>query len=240
MNRGFIVGILAAIGAIVVIGVLALGYLGFVPGLSDLMGAGPKDLGVHPSAADASAAMSKIGNTESSFTGTGGPIGSIKLEGSHPVDTYLTAEEITAAQNARNYKYDPIKNVQVKINADNTVETSGKISISKAKDYLSAIGIPQADIDKALSVAKDFPGEAAFYAKGTVSMANNVLSTDLSEVKIGNIAIPKEQLSSGTLAAIASTIISKNPGVNVEKFEIVDGKAHFVGTYPDKTYLAPN
>jgi len=26
----------------------------------------------------------------------------------------------------------------------------------------------------------------------------------------------------------------------VEKFEIVGGKAHFVGTYPDRTYLAPN
>jgi len=240
MERGFIGGILQIIGAIVVIGVLVLGYLGFVPGLSDVMGAGPRDLGVRPTASDAVSAMSKIGNTESPFTGTGGPIGSIKLEGSHAVDTYLTAEEITAAQNARNYKYDPLKDVQVKINADNTVETSGRISISKAKDYLAAIGIPQEDVDKALSVAKDFPGEASFYAKGKVSMANNVLSTDLSEVKIGNIAVPKDQLSSAVLASIASTIIAKNPGVNVEKFEIVGGKAHFVGTYPDRTYLAPN
>ena len=55
-----------------------------------------------------------------------------------------------------------------------------------------------------------------------------------------DLDVSKDQLPSGTLAAIASTIISKNPGVSVDKFEIVDGKAHFVGTYPDKTYLEPN
>ncbi len=240
MERGLIGGILQAIGLVVVLVVLILGYLGFVPGLSDLMGAGPRDLGIHPSAADAQSATSKIGNNETTFAGTGGPIGSIKLEGSHHVDTILTEEEITAAQNARNYKYDPIRDVQVKINADNTVEVSGRISIPKARDYLTAIRIPQADIDKVLNIAKYLPGEAAFYAKGTVSMTNNVLSTDLSAVKIGNLDVSKDQLPSGTLAAIASTIISKNPGVSVDKFEIVDGKAHFVGTYPDKTYLEPN
>jgi hypothetical protein len=233
-------GILQAIGLIVVLVVLVAGYLGFVPILSDLMGAGPRDLGIHPTAADAVNAMSKIGNTELALNGSTGPQGSIRLEGNHHVDTVLTAEEITAAQNARNYKYDPIRNVQVKINSDNTVETSGRLSIPKAKDYLRAIGYTESEIDQALSAAKDVPGEAAFYAKGTVSMTNNVLSTDISEAKIGNVQIPKDQLSNGALASIASSLISKNPGVSVDKFEIVDGKAHFVGTYPDKTYLAPN
>ena len=240
MNRGFIGGIFLAIGALAVMSVLIAGYAGFVPGLSDVMGAGPRDLGIHPSAADAQSAMSKIGNTEIALTGANGSAGSIRLEGSHHVDAILTAEEITAAQNARNYKYDPIRDVQIKINADNTVEVSGRISISNAREFASALGISPAEIDKVLGVAKDIPGEAAFYAKGKVSMTDNVLDADFTEAKIGNVAIPQEQLSNGALAEVVSALISKTKKVSVEKFEIVGGKAHFVGTYPDKTYLEPN
>ena len=73
-------------GSVVLLIILVAGYLGFVPGLSSILGASsPKDLGIRPTAADYAAASAKLGRTLTPMAGNLPPESSVKYSGSHPV-----------------------------------------------------------------------------------------------------------------------------------------------------------
>ena len=70
------------LGFLVVVGVLAVGYLGFLPGVSDAMGTNkPVDLGVKPTPADLDSARRKLAELQS--------------PSDQPVRIQLTSSEIT-------------------------------------------------------------------------------------------------------------------------------------------------
>ena len=72
------------IGALVIIAVLVFGYLGFVPGVSNLFGSNkPKDLGVIYTAAD----YARNGTTHTILPAGALPENSIVFSGSHAVNT---------------------------------------------------------------------------------------------------------------------------------------------------------
>lgn len=252
MKKGWIIFI-----SIVVVIVLVLGWFGLIPGLSTLFGANkPKDLGVKYTEADFKKAHGEGGVNYESIAGDPAANASISFSGSHQVNLNLNSSEMTSLLNNRPWKYWPIKNVQLRINPDNTVEMSGTFNEKKLEGYAGAIGTPQVVIDR-LNI---LPAEAAFYLKGSAALTNNQVSKfDITSAKLNRISIPTgillslnnaiadrayaedvtSELSkySGKKQAIVDFINSKLSWVSgffAKSAQFKDGKLEFNGSLPDK------
>lgn len=206
--------VLMIVGGVILILILIVGYLGFIPGLSDLMGSGPKDLGVRYTQADYQSALAKMPgqinkNTEyACFTCT------YKSSGSIPVNTAFTQEELTAFINHLNSKKGPLKNAQLRLNADGSVELSGR----------GTEGLISTPI----------------YAKGRlVGTSSRGATIVIDDANAGKIGISKD---AGQKAAdeLISYLFSQNPGLTIDSLAIKDGAVDFEGTVPQNVEGDPN
>lgn len=245
------------IGTVVVV-VLVLGWFGFVPGLSSIMGTNKAiDLGVTYTEEDLKSAIAKSGATYEAISGDPAANESISFSGSHEVNTSWTSAEMTALSNDRPWKYYPIKDVQIRINPDNTAEMSGVFSEKKLEGYATAIGTPQEVVDR-LNL---LPAEAAFYIKGTMALSENQVSKfDITSAKLNRLPVPpgillsvnteivnrayaadavtdELQKYSGKRQAIVDFINQKLAwvaGFYAKSAKFNDGKLEFDGSLPDK------
>jgi hypothetical protein len=209
----FVIGIIA-----VIIGVLALGYLGFIPGLSDIMGTNkPRDLGVTYSEANYASGIAKVPgavviNPEYLCVGC-----SYKSSGSVTIDTSFTEEEFTAMFNKRNETKGPIQDAQFKFNADGSMEASAMIDHPQIKGPI--------------------------YIKGEITgYTSRGLEFDLEEVEFGRAQIPQDQIPEAEKIvedAIDQTF-ANNPGLSITKIAIEDGEIVFDGTLPKEVTGDPN
>jgi len=248
--------------AIVVLIVLVLGWFGFIPGLSTLLGANkPIDLGVKYTQEDFNKAHAQSAVTYEQIAGDPAASASLSFAGSHEVNNSWTSAEMTALLNDRPWKNWPVKNVQLRINPDNTVEMSGVYNEKKLEGYAAAIGTPQVVIDKLYIM----PAEAAFYAKGTAALSNNQVSKlDFTSVKLNRMPIPTgillslnnaiadqayaadavtDELSkySGKKQAVVNFINEKLvwiSGFYAKNAQFNNGKLEFDGSLPDKELSA--
>jgi hypothetical protein len=216
MSKIKIIGV--GIIALVLLSVLVLGYLGFVPIVSDLMGTNkPKDLGVSYSQTDYASGMDKVPgaivlNPEylcatCEYTSTG----------SIAVNTNFTQEEFSAMMNKRNSTVGPLRDAQFKFNADGTVEASGLI------------------VDPRIT--------GPVYVKGKIDYASGrSAALELDSAQIGNIQLPPDQAE--IAQQIANDIIQKtfaqNPGLSITSITIEEGKVNFNGTLPKEVQGDPN
>ena len=220
------------IGALVIVAVLVLGYLGFVPGVSNIFGSNkPKDMGVTYTAADYASAHARNGTTRSVLPA--GSVPSITFSGSHQVNTVYTQAEINALLNNRQWTNYPLKDCQLKINPDNTVELSGIIIMNRLKGYEKALNLN--DMGTILDYLKYFPGDPAFYAKGNIEVVNGqIVNTEISEFKVGNLNFTKQiQDNLPGLINNAYSEIAAYPGFSITTLKFTNGKVQFVGTLPD-------
>ncbi len=132
-----------ALAAVIVIALAVVGvaaYMGFVPLLSGVIGANkPKDLNVPYTQKDYESVVGKaqVQITQPEYICVGCEV---ETSGRQPVDATFTEAEVTALLNAQNQKYGELKNIQVKFNADGTVELTGLISRNAGVPiYLKAI-----------------------------------------------------------------------------------------------------
>lgn len=225
-GKGFSGLAIIGVGLVVVIGVivLALGSMGFVPGVSDLMGTNqPRDLGVSYSQIDYASGLAKVpgasvNNPEflclaCSYTSTG----------SVQVNTSFTQEEFTAMMNARNNEVGPLKEVQVKFNSDGTMEATGMI------DTKGIDGVPEIN--------------GPIYAKGKINKTSSrEVTVDLESAEFGRIGVPSDQLPEAEKAVndAIKQAFTNNPGLSVESIQIVDGAINFQGTLPKDVTGNPN
>ena len=222
IGKKLVVGGVIAVGAIGIIGILAviliLGYLGFMPGVSDLMGTNkPIELGVKFSEANYAAGLAKVPGAQvlnpealcitCPYTSTG----------SVPVNTSFSNEEFTAMVNKRNSTKGPLRDAQVKFNADGTFETSGKINDPRVTGPV--------------------------YVKAKIeSVSGKSVQIQIDSAKMGNLPIPDDQLpivQDIAEKAIADTF-AKNPGLNITSLSIEDGQIKFDGTLPETVTGDPN
>lgn len=95
------------LGSAALVLLLVAGYLGFVPGLSGLLGAStPRDLGVQATEEHYASMSQKLGRTIETLPGDAED--SLQFRGSHPVDIALSSEEFTAARQHAAYKHSPL------------------------------------------------------------------------------------------------------------------------------------
>lgn len=169
--------------------ILGLGFLGFVPGLSTLMGSNkPKNLGITYTAADLVSCRTKSGIQYAVLPQTSIPSQSRQFFGQRTVKAEFSSKEITATLNNRPWQYWPYKDVQIKFNADGTGEISGVLVKSKVPGYAAAIGIPSEAADFAM---KYLPADPVFYVKINAVLTDNKVTTfEPLAFEIGRIPMP--------------------------------------------------
>ena len=219
------------IGIIVLI-VLVLGFFGFVPGLSNILGANkPKDLGVKYSEADLAAGRAMTGVTLEAMPATDK---SLAFSGSKSISGTYTNEIITAMINGAKYKYYPITNAQVKISDDGTIETSGNFNISKAVVWSNTLGGDKGLGEKAQSYIGTVSSNPSFYLKGKMTVVNNQITLNIDSAKISRFNAPKSIIDQyqGQLADFVGQRIANIPGMNINSAMFAGSKMVLDGSYP--------
>lgn len=229
--------ILVIFTIIILIPIIVLGYLGVMPGISSAFGTNkPKNLGVNYSQQDLDSGNQKTQVEIASLPQSNSISESLIYQGQHQVEMTLSSQEITAMANNSKWKYNPLSQVQVKINNDGSAEASGYIDFQTAKSYALSFGVSATDIEKALEKFPIPQTKFAFYVKGKGSVNNDQIKLDIDQLKLANIPVPSNivnQYLAPALNFVESKYLS-NDSVDIEKLENQNGQAYFKGTLPDK------
>jgi hypothetical protein len=230
-----LLGILIGIAAVVLIAVLVLGYLGFMPGVSNLFGSNkPKNLGATYTQADYQSARTKMGTIITDLPADASPEKSIKFSGQKNINVTFSQSEFNSLLAERQWKYYPLKNSQLKINADGTAEFSAVLIKGRIEGFAKAVGVSQDNIDEVTKYIKMLPGDPAIYLKGKCSVTNNRISQSVSEVKVGKLDLTGQiKDNAGSIVDWVQSELFTLPGVNIKSFQLVNGSVHFEGTLPD-------
>ena len=240
-------GALKTLGIIVVVvllvAILALGYLGFVPGLSDLLGSTkPKDLGVRYTSADLASINAKTGVTYTTLPSSTVASKSEVVTGSKSLQTTVTQEELTAMVNDHSSKWKayPASDVQVRINQDGTMEMTGILRLDRLENYVAALGVTGEQIQQVLSPAKALSTNPRFYGKWDIDVANGQVTGKIDMITIGNLDLPQDQIAANKailFQAIQSRLQKLN--INAKSISVSNGKLNFDGSVPTQVALAP-
>lgn len=199
----------------------------------------PRSLGVGYTPADLSSIYKKVGVAFEPLP-AGTPVGkSLVLIGAHPVDASFTSSELSAAADnrSREYAYFPFRNVQIRVNADGSVEGSATVSYSVAVRYLVDLGVSSGDIADAAKKFNIPNASLPVYLKVSGSVANNTSSITVQQAEIARISVPQDlvnQYGPALNGLVDSIIRTRQPSYNIQKLAVENGNVHFVGNAPDK------
>lgn len=180
---------------IVLVPVVILGAMGFVPGLSSILGTDkPRDLGVKYTAENLKSVRSKSQIQYEVLPDSNIPSQTRQFSGERKVTAEFTSSEITASLNNRPWKLWPYKNMQIKFNSDGSAEISGQLLKNKVSGYAAAIGVPAEAVNFAM---KYLPADPVFYVKAKAALTDNKVSVlEPQTFEIGRIPIPLNVLLS--------------------------------------------
>jgi hypothetical protein len=224
--------VLGVVIVIILIAVLVLGYFGYVPGLSDIMGANtPKDLGVKFTQQDLLSAREKanIRITDEKLT----PAESMIKYGKEKINKPFTQEELTAVANDPVFDYYPIKDVQIRINPDNTVEVSGKLDTAKLEKALKDRKFPEKYVQLLSDYKGVLPPTPPVYFKGKVEVTDGKLNMDFDELEVGKIKVPKDVVANNEneLTGLGQGRMDYHE-IKTENAKFEDGKFNYKGSIP--------
>ncbi len=234
---GVFVALLVGTLAIIIIPLTALGL---VPGLSPLFGAGLKDFGIKVTKEDSLAARAKAGIEIVSLPKNADKTKDFILEGRKDASFTLDSKELTAFTNNRPWIKYPIKNVQVKIDKDGTIETSATLIVSRVLPFAIALGYSESQIRDVMQKFSIPPFEVPVYVKGKGSVSNDAVSINAQNIKIGAIPIPSDivgQINKGAESILDDIIQKHSASFHAETLNFADGKMNFKGTVPRKQYV---
>ena len=198
----------------------------------------PKALGISYTPKDLEQIKQKVAVTFAPLPAGQTATKTIIVSGAHPVDQNFTSAELTAAASNRHndYAYFPFRNVQIRVNADGTVEGSGTINYQDTVNYLLTLGVSQKDITEGTAKYKIPNANLPVYLKTSGAITNNDSQINFNAASIANINVPEnliKEFQPAVNALIESVIKSRQPSYNIEKLEVVNGQIHFKGTAPD-------
>lgn len=230
----FLLLILILVGAI-----LYLGYLGFIPVISNLMGVSkPVDLGIKYSKNNYDSYVKKA-ITEIKYVKTNAePKKSIKATGIKNIKEKFSSEEISARLNYAQWKYLPVKNTQVKISNEGIVEFSGNLITDRLVGFVefAAWGkFAKVDLVKKLKYLTLVKTNPPIYIKFSGKAIHNYSTINLHQIKIGRYSVPiKELEESKILPLMIQNIILKINAFHIMSTKFEDGQLIFDGTVPAK------
>jgi len=221
--KKIIFGIAALVIVVLVVGVL--GYLGIIPGIASIFGWNkPVDLGVTATAADYTSASQKLGRERLALpSGYTSELG-IAFEGSHPVNTTLTQEELTATFQTREFDGNPFSdNGQIRINSDNTVEIAGTINVNDLLAIIDTMFTLDENAKNMLSKAEFIKGDIPFYVHGGGELSNGIWDIDIQEFKLVFVSIPTDHIPVASLESAAQNLSHYISGLDINSMSISNG-----------------
>lgn len=225
--------------AVILIGAAAVYFL--LPGLS-----GPADLGIKSSREAYESALEKLDITKD-VSPVGGRADDYIITYGAPqvVDAGLTSEELTSFFNENRPDYYAVKNVQVRVNDDGTIEASGSLDTSYVFNNMLYGQYSKEDAKSALPMLGLIPDDVNFYFKVAGSVVDNqVQGIDIESVKVMGIGIPSSLISSA-LPFITQTLDNyignecSRVGAYVERAEVSNGRLAFNGSLPSSIERTP-
>lgn len=224
---------------------LVLGFMGLVPGLSNIMGsASQRNLGVNFSQQDLTSFQQK---TPLNFkNSTLAPISAVDASNkqllTQPVtvqNVSLSQEEITATLDSHNWSWLPITNTQIRLRTG-TVEISGLLNSSHLnafEQYISNGHALSANATNLISWSRHFRNHVPVYLKAQASVTDNILNFKLEQAQIGRLSIPLDLVVNGTTLrqGIQTNITANN--LDVKTAYATNGALNFSGTYPSVIYV---
>jgi len=234
--------LLTSLGTTLIVALLIMGYFGFVPGLSDIMGSNkPHDLGVRYTATDLDSVNAKLGLTYKVLPITALGAASLSETGSKPVDTTITQEELTALINdhAAKWKYYPIEDAQVKINQNGAIELSGILLINRWEGYADSIKLPNDVRSQARPLLNLALSNPSVYMRGTLSISGYPQLT-IQEVRLGYFPVPENLVQSYGYAVEAFVDYAANfYNLKIRTATFSGGQLRVVAQLPQEIGLAP-
>lgn len=219
---------------LVLVGVLGLGYLGFIPAISKLMGTDkPRDLGMKFTQENYDSGIAKSGMKLDTLP-TDSEV-SVKYEGTHEVKNNFSDDEINAHLIKTSLSEFPFSQVQLRINDDNSCEVSGIVKLTQMENYLSIFGVSTGDFEKALEKVNIPLADVPFYAKGMGTARDNSLSLDFSNIEVGRFPVPSNIVNEyeDNLSQLGNTIMKSIDGFSVKEARFENNSIYFDGTLPD-------
>lgn len=199
-----------------------------------------KDLGVKYTEADYQSAITKLeyikdaiptGSAESEYVYTYGKTSAINTE--------FTSSEITAFINTGRPSYYAVKNVQVRLNPDGTIDASGIVNVDYVLNEILGGKFSREQIAKEMPALGLLPGSVNLYINAGGSVLNNNAEVDLNKVEVQGIPIPTEYVNSkeaiDTVTGGANQIMqdySSKSGSNFEKLAVENEKLVIKGDFP--------
>ncbi|MFA6007250.1 MAG: hypothetical protein WC784_01215 [Candidatus Shapirobacteria bacterium] len=222
----FITGFILAIVIIAVI-VPVFVFLYFFSG-------SPRDLGVKYTPADYTQIHQEIGTEVVAATSSASIKDSIQFSGQKEIKISLNSAEITAYFNADKYINNPLSQVQIKINPDGTGEASGILNLQKFVTFVS-LTTSTDEVQKAIDKFH-INANPPFYAKGTVTVVNNQVNFNFSQLEIGRIPVPENYVSEnlGAVNNYATKTLNSIPNLQVRSLTLSDSKVNLDATVPEK------
>lgn len=221
------------------LGVLVIILLLIAGGYYAVLGASPKDLGIKVTPEDSIKARAITGTEIIPIT-AGVDKQDFTLEGKKPIQFVMDSQQLTAFSNNRSWKNYPVKNLQIKIHPDGTIESSGRLVVAKAMPYAMALGYSEAQIREAMAKYNIPPVEVSIYVKGKGSVTNNKVAVGATTVQIGAVPIPAAIVSQANHEAeqVLDDLIQKHAhAFSAESVAFDNGKLQFKGEVPLKEYV---
>jgi hypothetical protein len=196
-------------------------------------------LGVKITKDDSIKAISKMGVELVSIKGSD-KVNDYTFEGKKDISIIMDSKELTAHSNNRPWKNYPVKNLQILIHPDGTIESSGILVVSKAISYAMALGYSESQIKEAMQKYTIPPFEVPIYIMGKGSVFNDSVSVNAKTVQIGAISVPSDIVTQANKEAesVLDDIIQKHSySFHAESVTFSDGKMNFKGQVPKKIYI---
>lgn len=228
--------LLKTLGAIVIIIAVITVSLGFFfPGLL-----WTKDLGVRYSEADYKSIMAKLDYIKDAVPTGESKDGYVYTYGKTTnISTEFTSAEITAFVNTGRPDYFAVKNVQVRINKDGTVDASGIVNVDYFLSEVLSGKFSREQIAKEIPALGFLPSSVNLALNIDGGIANNKASGSINSAEVQGIPIPTEYVNSdeavSTVTGGLNNMLSKNnskSGSVFEKLAIENEKVVLTGKFP--------
>lgn len=239
--------VLGSLVVLLLVAILALGWLGFVPGVSAMLGASqPKDLGVQYTPSDLASIERKFG-IKLDDVGDAvdhediGDTPDQPVEPARPAiladpesrETSFTEEELSAALNSTSLSWFPLKDVQIRL-SDHVIEISGLLNRDGISQFVKIAGrsdLTESSIARFAGYAERLVDNVPVYIKARGGVDNSNLDLELQNVSLGRFDFPPDLLAKIAPGGIHRTI-RRSDSFAIQTATPRDGSLAFTGTLP--------
>lgn len=208
---------------------LGIGVWIFISGMSK-----PKDLGIKVSEEAYKSALAKLNIVMDDALINADPDKYEYIYGEpQEVDVKLTSEELTSYINYNSKAVEGLKQAQVRVNKDDTVDFSGVISKDYFLNQILGGQVAEEDLLKENPALKLLPEKITLYVNLSGEIANNTSDITVGKVNVLGINLPKKLYNNsgtkenidGMISDYISNMIAENSGsydyVKAENGELV-------------------